>query len=158
MKLFWMDGCTDKPKQICFPLFFQSCWHKKRAQLLEIQRYDVQGKCADPGSFVRGGPTLTTFFLLLFVFSWWGSEDSNTTISGSSLARQRKPFKWCLVALWFSRGCGSVLLRNPIFLWFFSGGPDPPPLWNLSLDPTPSLEPPMGYKQIKDKYIVFLMS
>ena len=35
-----------------------------------------------------------------------------------------------LVALWFFRGSGSVLLRNPIFLWFSRGGvrtPCPPP-------------------------------
>ena len=54
------------------------------------------------------------------------------------------PFRWRandgptinagLVALSFFRGSGSVLLRNPIFLWFFKGvrtpcPPPPPPLW-----------------------------
>ena len=35
-----------------------------------------------------------------------------------------------LVALWYFRRSGPVLLRNPIFLCFFRGGPDPlsPPL------------------------------
>ena len=36
-------------------------------------------------NFVRGGPTLTFFFLL--VDEWW--EDPNTTRSGPSLACQR---------------------------------------------------------------------
>ena len=39
--------------------------------------------CADPGSFVRGGPTLTTFFLVD-----QGREIQNITISGPFLARQ----------------------------------------------------------------------
>ena len=34
-----------------------------------------------------------------------------------------------LVALWFLRGSGPVLLRNPLFV-IFQGGPDPlSPLW-----------------------------
>ena len=36
--------------------------------------------CADPENYVRGSPTLTTFF-----FSE-GREDQNTTISGQSVA------------------------------------------------------------------------
>ena len=39
--------------------------------------------CADPESFVRGGPTLTTFF---FKFDE-GRKDPNTTISRPSSAR-----------------------------------------------------------------------
>ena len=36
-----------------------------------------------------------------------------------------------LVALWFVRGSGPVLQRNPITLWFFRMGPDPlPPSWS----------------------------
>ena len=45
--------------------------------------------CADPESFVRRGPTLTTFFFLVDK----GMEDS-TTISGLSSARQRNAIKW----------------------------------------------------------------
>ena len=60
-------------------------------------------------------------------YSWW--EEPNATISGPSSARQRNAIKWSdygptlnasLLALWLFRG--SVLLRNPIFLWFFRGG------------------------------------
>ena len=57
--------------------------------------------------------------------------DLNTTISGPSTARHRT-FRWQadggptlnagLVALWFYRGSGPVLLRNPIFLYLFRGG------------------------------------
>ena len=80
--------------------------------------------CLDPGSIVRGSPTLTIFFLVDAV-----REDPNTTISGPSLAHQQNAikmaFRWCandgptfnagLVALCFFRGSGPVLLRNPIF-------------------------------------------
>ena len=41
--------------------------------------------CADPENFVRGGPTLTTFFFLIDE----GSVDPNSTISGPSMAHQR---------------------------------------------------------------------
>ena len=49
--------------------------------------YEVCKACADPGSFVRGGPTLITFFLF-FLFDE-GIEDPNTGIIGPSSARQR---------------------------------------------------------------------
>ena len=49
----------------------------------KIQLFEVQ-PCADPESYVRGGPTLT----LIFVVDE-GSEDQNTTIGGPSSARQR---------------------------------------------------------------------
>ena len=42
--------------------------------------------CADPESFVRGGPTLTAFFFFLVDE---GRDSTNTTISRPSLARQR---------------------------------------------------------------------
>ena len=42
--------------------------------------------CADPESIVRGGPTLTRFFLIDE-----GREDPNTTISVPLTARQRTP-------------------------------------------------------------------
>ena len=49
---------------------------------------------ADPEIFVRGGPTLTTFFVLVE-----GRNDHNTTRSGLSSARQRNAikmaFRWC---------------------------------------------------------------
>ena len=52
--------------------------------------------CADPESFVRGGPTLTFFFFLLFFFFLVDEsrEDPSTTISGPSEARQRNAIKW----------------------------------------------------------------
>ena len=71
-----------------------------------------------------------------------------------------------LVALWFFRGSGPVLLRNPIFLWFSRGGggggsgpPVPPPLWirtwislrirnpiSISFPPKETLEPWLHYR------------
>ena len=50
----------------------------------KIQLFEVQ-PCADPESYVRGGPTLTLTFFLLNE----GREDQNTTIGGPSSARQR---------------------------------------------------------------------
>ena len=43
--------------------------------------------CADPESFVRGGPTVTTFFHVVFLVDE-GREGPKTTIRGPSLARQ----------------------------------------------------------------------
>ena len=40
-------------------------------------------------SFVRGGPTLTTF---LYIVVNEGREDPNTTLSRPSLARRKTPF------------------------------------------------------------------
>ena len=67
--------------------------------------------CADPESFVRGGPTLTTFFFLVNE----GRDDPNTTINGHHRPASETPFLafcWraddgptlnaCLQALWFS--------------------------------------------------------
>ena len=48
----------------------------------------VDNPCADPESFVRGGPTMTTSFLF-FVLVDEGREDLNTTISGPSSALQQ---------------------------------------------------------------------
>ena len=48
----------------------------------------VETYLADPESFFRGGPTLTTFLFLLFLVDE-GREDPNTTISRPSSARQR---------------------------------------------------------------------
>ena len=49
--------------------------------------------CADPESFVRGGPNLIKFFLVD-----GGIEDPNTALIGPSLARQRNAiemaFRW----------------------------------------------------------------
>ena len=53
--------------------------------------------CADPESFIRGGPNLITFFLFVFLVDE-GIEDPNVTINGPSSARQRNAilmaFRW----------------------------------------------------------------
>ena len=102
--------------------------------------------CADPESFARGGPTLTTFLFSLLVYE--GRKDANTTVIGSLWARQRNAiymaFRWSahddptlnagLVALRIFRGSEPVLQRNPIFC-DFSGGE----VWT----PCPPLDSPM---------------
>ena len=47
--------------------------------------------CAEPDSFARGGPTLTTFFFSFLVDE--GRKDPNTTISGPPSARQRNAMR-----------------------------------------------------------------
>ena len=49
----------------------------------KIQLFEVQ-PCADPESYVRGGPILTLMFLVEE-----GRGDQNITIGGPSSARQR---------------------------------------------------------------------
>ena len=69
------------------------------------------------------------------LFSWWGIGDPKTAINGPPSDRQRNAiemaFRWRaddgqtlnadLVASWFFRGSGPVLLRNPTILWLFRG-------------------------------------
>ena len=87
--------------------------------------------CADPGSFVRGGPTLITFLLC-----WWGEVGSKYDFKWATIG----PFRWRaddgqilndgLVALWFFRRSGPVLLKKQHYiLWFFSGPYPCPSLW-----------------------------
>ena len=65
----------------------------------------------------------------VFFFSWWRDWDQNTAISEPSSACQWNGVLlaclwWPNIECWFVvfRGSRPVLLRNPIFLWFFSGG------------------------------------
>ena len=82
----------------------------------------------------RGGPTLTMFFIIIFLFVFFSlrGKDSNTTISGPSMA------KHCMLCSFvILRGSGPVLLRNPIFCNFPGGGSGSPVL------PLPHLDPRM---------------
>ena len=89
----------------------------------------------------RGSNSANVFFCSFSFFFFFcvrfyegrvgGRADPNTTISGPSSARQQTPFKWRFASgpmmAWFVRGCGPVLLRNPIY--FFQGVRTPcPPL------------------------------
>ena len=69
--------------------------------------------CANPESFVRGGPTLTTFFVCFFVDD--GREVPNTTISGPSSARQRNAVE---IAFCWRADNGPPLNAGLIALWF----------------------------------------
>ena len=73
--------------------------------------------CADPESFVSGGPTSATFFSVFLVDE--GREDPNTTISEPSSAHQRT-FRW--------RADDDQLLNAGLVAAIFRGsGPLPPP-------------------------------
>ena len=67
----------------------------------------------DPESFIREGPTLTTFFRERA--SIYHYKRGNQPFAGGSMMAQH----WIL---WFFGEPGPVLLRNPIFLGFFIGG------------------------------------
>ena len=109
---------------------------------------------ADPESFVRGGPSLTTFFSYFSYFSfisWWGEGGSKyhhkrAIISLPEKCNLNGAFRWLaddgptmnavLVALWFFRGSGPVLIeKKPYIIVIFQRGsgrpvpPPPPPLW-----------------------------
>ena len=81
----------------CVNTIIWKVWHRPAAKAqtrLHIQaglpeplflayaKYGSRATCADTESFVRGGPTLTGFFIVDE-----GREDPNTTISGPSSAR-----------------------------------------------------------------------
>ena len=80
-------------------------------------KMEANSPSADPESFVKGGPTLTTFWGFLVEE---GRKDQNTTISGPSsvsLACRYWPNIECLLGTFvFFRGSGPVWLRNPISL------------------------------------------
>ena len=74
----------------------------------------------DPESFVRGGPTLMTFF-----FFDEGRKDPNTTLNRASLAHQLGVSMACrswpniksvLGIFVIFQGSGPLLLQKPIFL------------------------------------------
>ena len=83
-----------------------------------------------------------------FFFVWWGKEGSKDHykraiiglpgkrhLNGILLACRWWPNIECwLVSFVILRGSGAVLLRNPIFLWFYRGVRTPCPL-SPSLDP-----------------------
>ena len=53
------------------------------------QETDRQISSAGPESFVRGGPTLTFFVVVVFLVDEGRKDHHDTTISGPSSARQR---------------------------------------------------------------------
>ena len=54
-----------------------------------MKQCGIEMACADPESFLRGCPTLTTFYLLIYLFSKGRKTiQANITISGPSSANQ----------------------------------------------------------------------
>ena len=101
----------------------------------------MQWTCADPESFVRGGPTLTTFFFLSFYFDEGGGSEYHYKrgIVGPPAKRHLVAFRWRvddgptlnagLVAAIF-QGIWICIARKPLYFCDFSGGvqsPSPPP-------------------------------
>ena len=102
--------------------------------------HGLHKSCADPESFVRGGPTLTTF---VFCFGWRGDGGSKYHYKGAIIGPPAKhhwmEFRWRvddgpalnagLVAAIF-QGIRTCIARKPYIFVIFQGGPDPlSPLW-----------------------------
>ena len=62
LELNWLSWKICKDEQANDPLLYYKLTQEPK--LLWFQRSNVQFACADPKSFIRGGPTLTTFFLV----------------------------------------------------------------------------------------------
>ena len=90
--------------------------------------------CSDPESFFRGGPTLTTFFVLVDD----GREDPNTTIRLKGCFTGGPMIKCWLGSFVALQGIRTSIAKKPNLFVIFQGGPDP-----LS----PLLGPPMAYTQ-----------
>ena len=142
-------------------MWYRGCWNKWAKQAQDYMKKLAENDCHDEREtfrsalaaasmrksrkFCQRGSKFDPHFFLVD----GGKEDPNTTLIGPSSACQRNPiemvFRWQvddgptlstgLVALWIFSGSEPVLLRNPIFLWFFRRAPDPPP-------PPPPLDPP----------------
>ena len=113
----------------------------------------------------KPGSNFGKFFVVIVVvfFSWWGEERSKYhckwAIIGPPAIRHWKyvslachcwpNIEWLFGSIAISQGSGPVLLRNPIFLWFFRGGvlSPPPPLWistcTLGQGKIQGIKPPM---------------
>ena len=77
--------------------------------------------CADPESFVRGGPTLTTFFFIFFFSSGDGERIQMPLTVGHHRPASETPFRW--------RFASVPLMAHPMIeLWLGSfvilGDPD----------------------------------
>ena len=157
-----MQTCAGSSESLSHVVSTKISWNYVRRQFYfnRVGSYAPHA-CADPEHFVR--------------------EDRNATKNRPPSAHQRNAFEVLLACQWptiewwlgsfviFS-GSGSILLGNPIFMWFFrggggpdpsadpergTGGPDPPPpgnsqvIWvsigNKRLDPPrKSWTPPPG--------------
>ena len=111
-------------------LLWGNCQVKHAWSAIHLATYLNFCLCLHPSvdleSFVRGGPTLTFFFVCLFFRFFFffdeGREDPNTTKTGYHRLARETPFNGApilnagLVALCCFRGSGPVFLRNPKFL------------------------------------------
>ena len=65
-------GCTCSSESTLVKM--PHCWKSRVAvpMLKSMRMKLIKISCADPESFVRGGPTLKTFFFFFFFFFWGG--------------------------------------------------------------------------------------
>ena len=95
--------------------------------------------CADPESFVRGGPTLTVFFFVFFsCFFFWLMIRGRTQIpllAGHQRPASETQFKWGfaggpmmaqLVAFFYFKEIWTSIAKEPYIFVIFQGGSGPP--------------------------------
>ena len=88
---------------------------------------------------VRGGPTMTVFFVCVFLLVYEGREDPDTTISRPSSAHQQNAIKmeFCRqpnIEFWLGTGTRTSITKKPYIFVIFRGGQDP-----LSTPPDPHM-------------------
>ena len=112
------------------------------------------------------GVQLWVRFYFVF-FSWLGERGSKYHYKRATIGLLAKRYlidvslacRWWLGSFVIFRGSRPVLLRNPIFLWFFRSGPPVPPLDPTMQQQTQNIAPPPTKKQqtnrkIKNKPVV----
>ena len=95
--------------------------------------------CANSESFIRGGPTFTTFFFYLFKFDWgeeWSKYNDERVIIGPPAKRNLNDVSlacrlWPNIDYWIEcftifRESGPVLLKNNLYFCDFRWGSGPP--------------------------------
>ena len=102
---FDIKGCRPgRDSQLLKPLLLFPRWyHVSHLEILQTSTmflynptYGSGGDvaCADPESFVRGGPTLTTFFSFFFFSLIRGGRIQIPLLAGHHRPASETPFKW----------------------------------------------------------------
>ena len=87
LSAIWSKGCCHR-----FILQYDQCWYGTSSGGWNLRGGNLHytshhPACLEPEGFVRGGPTLTKFFFLVY-------EGWVTTISGPTSPTCKRPLKW----------------------------------------------------------------
>ena len=116
-------------------IIFENITHKCSniiTPFIDIQMFNMKylaiqtssgASCADPDSFVIGGPTLRLFLFIFFQFDERKDPNTCTTISGQSSAHQRNAIGYWLDSFVIRQGIRtSIAKKSYIFCDFQEGG------------------------------------